>query len=164
VGGYAQRGLEESVHPPRSIGASGRPPLGLTVRARVARIEHIALWTEDIDRLARFYAEYFGAAVGLKYANPSKGFESRFLTFQSGTRMELMKTLVLRPLKYGPGIHRMGLTHLAFSLGSENRVDELTATLREAGFAVEDGPRRTGDGYYESVILDPDGNRLELTV
>ena len=58
----------------------------------------------------------------------------------------------------------MGLTHLAFSLGSESRVDELTATLREAGFAVEQGPRRTGDGYYESVILDPDGNRLELTL
>lgn len=130
----------------------------------MARIEHIALWTEDIERLASFYADYFGATVGPKYANPSKGFESRFLTFQTGTRLELMKTSMLRPLKYEPGIHRMGMTHLAFSLGSENHVAELTATLRNAGFAVEDGPRRTGDGYYESVILDPDGNRLELTV
>jgi lactoylglutathione lyase len=130
----------------------------------VARIEHIALWTEDIERLAKFYAEYFGAIVGPKYANPSKGFESRFLTFQTGTRLELMKTSMFRPLRYEPGIQRMGMTHLAFSLGSENHVDELTATLRNAGFAVEDGPRRTGDGYYESVILDPDGNRLELTV
>ena len=161
--GYAPRAREEIVRPRRSSGASGRP-LNFTVRPRVARIEHIALWTEDIDRLARFYAEYFGATVGPKYANPSKGFESRFLTFQSGTRLELMKTSVLRPLKYEPGVHRMGLTHLALSLGSENRVNELTATLREAGFAVEEGPRRTGDGYYESVILDPDGNRLELTV
>jgi lactoylglutathione lyase len=58
----------------------------------------------------------------------------------------------------------MGLTHIAFSLGSENRVDELTAALRAAGFTIVDGPRRTGDGYYESVILDPDGNRLELTL
>jgi lactoylglutathione lyase len=130
----------------------------------VARIEHIAMWTEDIERLAKFYAQYFGASVGPKYANRSKGFESQFLTFQNGARLELMKTSALRPLKYEPGIHRMGLTHLALSLGSENRVDELTATLREAGCKVEDGPRRTGDGYYESVILDPDGNRLELTV
>jgi len=129
----------------------------------VARIEHIALWTEDIERLAEFYAQYFGASVGAKYANPFKGFESRFLTFQDGARLELMKTSTLRPMKYDPGTHRMGLTHLALSLGSENRVDELTATLRDAGFKVEAGPRRTGDGYYESVILDPDGNRLELT-
>ena len=130
----------------------------------MAHIEHIALWTEDIERLARFYAQYFGASVGAKYGNPSKGFESRFLTFQNGARLELMKTSSLRPVKHEPGTHRMGLTHLALSLGSETRVDELTAILREAGFMVEDGPRRTGDGYYESVILDPDGNRLELTV
>jgi lactoylglutathione lyase len=129
----------------------------------VARIEHIALWTEDIERLASFYAEYFGASVGPKYENPSKGFESRFLTFQSGARLELMKTSAHRPAKYDPGIQRMGLTHLAFSLGSEDRVDQLTATLRAAGFTVVEGPRRTGDGYYESVTLDPDGNRLELT-
>jgi len=141
-----------------------RRPLKFTVRARVARIEHIALWTEDIERLANFYAKYLGATVGPKYANPSKGFESRFLTFQSGSRLELMKTSLLRPLKCEPGIQRMGMTHLAFALGSETRVDELTATLREAGFAVEHGPRRTGDGYYESVVLDPDGNRIELTV
>jgi len=130
----------------------------------VARIEHIALWTEDIERLARFYTQYFGASISPKYANPSKGFESRFLTFQSGSRLELMKTSTLQPLKYEPGSQRMGLTHLALALGSENLVDELTATLRDAGFVVEDGPRRTGDGYYESVVLDPDGNRLELTV
>ena len=130
----------------------------------MAHIEHIALWTEDIERLASFYAEYFGASVGPKYTNSSKGFESRFLRFQSGARLELMKTSALRPVKYDPGTHRMGLTHLAFSLGSENRVDELTATLRAAGFTIVDGPRRTGDGYYESVILDPDGNRIELTL
>lgn len=129
----------------------------------MARIDHIALWTEDIERLASFYAEHFGATVGPKYENPAKRFESRFLTFQSGTRLELMKTSVLRPVKHAPGCQRMGMTHLAISLGSENRVDELTATLRKAGFVVEDAPRRTGDGYYESVVLDPDGNRLELT-
>jgi lactoylglutathione lyase len=130
----------------------------------VPRIEHIAVWTNDIDRLASFYAEYFGATVGAKYANPSKGFESRFLTFQDGARLELMKTSMLRPVAHERGVQRMGITHLALSLGSESRVDELTATLGAAGFTVADGPRRTGDGYYESVILDPDGNRLELTV
>ena len=130
----------------------------------MARIEHVALWTEDIERLANFYAEYFGATIGAKYSNSSKGFESRFLTFQGGARLELMKTTTLRPTAYQPGVQRMGMTHLALSLGSEGRVDELTATLRAAGIAVEDGPRRTGDGYYESVVLDPDGNRLELTV
>ena len=128
------------------------------------RIEHIAVWTNDIDRLASFYAEYFGATVGAKYANPSKGFESRFLTFQDGARLELMKTSMLRPVAHERGVQRMGITHLALSLGSESRVDELTATLGAAGFTVADGPRRTGDGYYESVVLDPDGNRLELTV
>jgi len=130
----------------------------------VVLIEHIALWTEDIERLANFYAEYFGASVGSKYVNSSKGFESQFLIFQSGARLELMKTSTLRPVAYEPGAQRMGMTHLALSLGSESRVDELTARLRAAGFSVEEGPRRTGDGYYESVILDPDGNRLELTV
>ena len=130
----------------------------------MARIEHVALWTEDIERLANFYAEYFGATIGAKYSNSSKGFESRFLTFQDGARLELMKTTALRPTAYQPGVQRMGMTHLALSLGSEGCVDELTATLRAAGIAVEDGPRRTGDGYYESVVLDPDGNRLELTV
>jgi lactoylglutathione lyase len=130
----------------------------------VPRIEHIALWTPDVERLASFYAEYFGATVGTKYSNPTKGFESRFLTFQGGARLELMKTSTLRPVAHEPGVQRMGITHLALSLGSESRVDELTATLREAGFTIADGPRRTGDGYYESVVLDPDGNRLELTV
>jgi lactoylglutathione lyase len=130
----------------------------------VVRIEHIALWTDDVERLADFYAKYLGAHIGPRYVNPGKGYESRFLTFDSGARLELMKTSTLRPLTHEPGVQRMGLTHLAISLGTERRVDALTAELREAGFAVVDGPRRTGDGYYESVVLDPDGNRVELTV
>jgi lactoylglutathione lyase len=129
----------------------------------VAHIEHIALWTGDIERLAAFYARYFDASVDPPYRNPSKGFESRFVRFATGARLELMATTLLHPQKYAPGSERMGLTHLAVSLGSEQRVDELTATLRADGFVVESGPRRTGDGYYESVVLDPDGNRLELT-
>jgi lactoylglutathione lyase len=130
----------------------------------VARIEHIALWTDDIERLAEFYVKYLGAEVGPPYANPAKGFESRFLTFEGGARLELMRTSMLRPVRCESGAQRMGLTHLAISLGAQERVDELTRVLRQAGVAVLDGPRRTGDGYYESVVLDPDGNRLELTV
>jgi lactoylglutathione lyase len=126
------------------------------------RIEHVALWTEDIERLAAFYSTYLGARVGQSYVNASKGFESRFLSFEGGARMELMKTSSLGPVRYERGAERLGLTHLAFSLGGESRVDELTERLRRDGFTVIDGPRRTGDGYYESVVLDPDGNRIEL--
>lgn len=125
-------------------------------------IEHIALWTRDLDRLADFYVKYFGATAAAKYSNPAKGFESRFLTFESGARLELMQTTTLQPIVLERGAQRMGLTHLAMVVGTERRVDELTAALRADGFEVMDGPRRTGDGYYESVVLDPDGNRVEL--
>jgi lactoylglutathione lyase len=126
-------------------------------------IEHIALWTDDIDRLAGFYARYFAATIGAAYTNPAKGFASRFVTFASGARLELMQTTTLEPARHAPGAQRMGLTHLAIALGSEARVDEMTERLRRDGIVVLDGPRRTGDGYYESVVLDPDGNRIELT-
>jgi lactoylglutathione lyase len=128
------------------------------------RIEHVAFWTEDLDRLADFYSKYFGAIVGSKYVNLAKGYESRFLSFESGARIEVMRSSVLDPVKYERGAQRMGLTHLAIAVGSTQRVDDLTKRLRESGFEVVDGPRYTGDGYYESVVLDPDGNRIEVTV
>jgi lactoylglutathione lyase len=74
-----------------------------------------------------------------------------------------MASTQIRPVEFEPGAQRMGLTHLAISLGSEAAVDALTAQLRANGVPVLDGPRRTGDGYYESVVLDPDGNRIEIT-
>jgi len=129
----------------------------------MVRIEHVALWTEDLGRLVSFYTGHLGARAGPLYTNAAKGFESRFLTFAGGARLELMRTTTLQPVRHAPGAERLGLTHLALSLGSERRVDEVTGALRAAGCAVLDGPRRTGDGYYESVVLDPDGNRLELT-
>lgn len=127
------------------------------------RIEHIALWVDDLDALGTFYAKTFGAQVGPRYVNAAKGFESCFLTFESGARVELMKTTRLSPTRHAPGVERMGLTHLAISLGSEAAVDEITKRLRRDGITVLDGPRRTGDGYYESVVLDPEGNRIEIT-
>jgi lactoylglutathione lyase len=128
------------------------------------RIEHVAFWTEDLDRLADFYAKYFGATAGSKYVNLAKGYESRFLSLEGGARIEVMKSSTLNPMKHARGAHRMGLAHLALSVGSPQHVDELTDRLRRDGFEVLDGPRHTGDGYYESVVLDPDGNRIELTV
>ena len=127
------------------------------------RIEHAALWVDDLEATCAFYARYFGARVGERYENPSKGFASRFLSFASGARLEVMRTATLAPARLAPGAQRMGLAHLALSLGSDAEVDRLTAQLRADGFTVLDGPRRTGDGYYESVVLDPEGTRLELT-
>lgn len=127
------------------------------------RIEHVALWTHDIERLVCFYRAYFRASFAEKYANPSKGFESRFLTFASGARLEVMRTTAFSPIFHEPAAQRMGLTHLAFAIGSEHDVDDLTERLRRDGYQIVDGPRRTGDGYYESVVLDPDGNRIEIT-
>jgi lactoylglutathione lyase len=129
----------------------------------VTRIEHIALWVDDLDALSAFYARAFGAQIGSRYLNAAKGFESCFLTFDSGARIELMTTSRLSPARHAPGTQRMGLTHLAISLESEAAVDELTARLQSEGVTVVDGPRRTGDGYYESVVLDPEGNRIEIT-
>ena len=128
-----------------------------------ASIDHIALWTTDLERSKQFYARYFGAHAGREYANPSKAFKSFFLCFEGGTRLEVMQTSKLSPVVLEPGAERMGLTHIAISVGSVEQVDELTRRLNEDGFAILDGPRRTGDGYYESVALDPDGNRLEIT-
>ena len=126
------------------------------------RIEHIALWADDIESLCAFYSHYFGAVMGSRYENVSKGFSSRFLSFESGARIEVMTTATLHPARHVAGAQRMGLTHFAVSLGSEQAVDDLTRTLLQGGVPVVDGPRRTGDGYYESVILDPEGNRVEL--
>jgi lactoylglutathione lyase len=127
------------------------------------RIDHIALWTTDLERCKQFYARYFGAAAGADYVNPLKGFKSCFLSLEGGARIELMQTTMQSPIVIEPGAQRMGLTHFAICVGSPETVNALTCTLRDDGFAILDGPRRTGDGYYESVALDPDGNRIEIT-
>ena len=128
------------------------------------RIEHIAIWTHRLEDLKAFYETYFGATAGEKYVNPRKGFESYFLTFEGGARLELMRMPTIPASLNSVGTQSTGLIHFAMSVGSEAAVDQLTARLRADSYLVLDGPRRTGDGYYESVVLDPDGNRVEITV
>lgn len=126
-------------------------------------LDHFALWTTDLERLKAFYVTYFGATAGEKYVNPTRGFESYFLSFAGGARLEIMTQPSVaseRPL----GAPAAGYAHLAIAVGSVERVEALTETLRSAGFTIAGAPRWTGDGYYESVVLDPDGNVIELTV
>jgi len=133
-------------------------------RTMTMRIEHIAVWTKDLEALKDFYVLYFGARAGNKYVNPKKGFESYFLQFESGARMEIMSSVDLGPARNDGPNPAVGYAHLAFSSGSKEDVDSLTTRLQEAGFRLLSGPRTTGDGYYESLMLDPDGNHIEITI
>lgn len=125
------------------------------------RIDHIACWTTDIDRLSDFYARYFSAEIKLPYHNPAKNYTSRFLIFPEGGRMEVMHN---PQVTRGTADPHLGFIHVAFSVGSMEVVDQLTEQIKTDGFVHIDGPRWTGDGYYESVVLDPDGNRVEITL
>ncbi len=130
----------------------------------MVQLRHVAMWVTDIDGICAFYARHFDGRVGPLYENAAKGFASRFIEFASGARIEVMASTTLRLTSQMPGAQPMGWVHVALGLGSEQAVDALTERLRALGVPVIDGPRRTGDGYYESVVLDPEGNRIELTV
>lgn len=127
------------------------------------KIEHVAIWSRDIEKLKSFYEKYFNATSNAKYINPVKGFSSYFLSFQSGTRLEIMQMDSIPDSKNDPYKQFTGIIHLAFVLESKEKVDSLTKQLQEDGYEVMDGPRKTGDGYYESAVFDPDKNRLEIT-
>ena len=127
------------------------------------KIEHLAVWTRDIEVLRLFYEKYFGAEAGRRYVNPATGFSSYFLTFDGGARLEVMQMESVRESAHEPAGHYLGMAHLAISVGSKASVDRITELLRKDGFAVLSAPRVSGDGYYESVILDPAGNRVEIT-
>jgi lactoylglutathione lyase len=125
------------------------------------RINHVAIWVKDLERMKMFYEKYFQAKAGSKYFNPKKNFQSYFLSFDDQCRIEIMH----RPdIDDSDKNESFGITHLAISLGSKEKVDSLTALLRSDGYAIVGEPRTTGDGYYESVILDPENNRIEITV
>ena len=128
------------------------------------KVEHIAIWTNDLERLKAFYETYFDAQAGAIYENPVKGFLAYFLTLAEGCRLELMQPTAQPRCGYDHGNPPTGYGHLAFSVGSREIVDALTARLAGDGYEKLEGPRVTGDGYYESAMLDPDGNIIELTV
>ena len=125
------------------------------------RIEHVAMWVQDLEGMRDFYVRYFNGRSSPKYTNPRTGFTSYFITFTSGARLELMHRADV-PANLNSG-EAQGLTHLAMATGSREAVNQLTEMLRKDGCRVVGEPRTTGDGYYESVVLDPEGNRIEMT-
>ncbi|MDY7433453.1 MULTISPECIES: VOC family protein [Bacillus] len=125
------------------------------------RIEHTAIWVSDLERMKAFYETYFHGKANSLYHNEKKDFMSYFMTFDSGARLEIMKK---GDVTDQPSQTMTGWAHIAFSTGSKENVDELTERLKQDGFAVVSGPRTTGDGYYESVIEDEEGNLIEITI
>lgn len=134
------------------------------------KIEHIAIWVKDIDKVCEFYRKYFGGVVQSLYHNPTKQFTSRFVTFESGARLEIMHRpditvgTLNRDCMFHVEQEHLGYAHLSFSVGSKEEVDRLTQQMSNDGIQVVGQPRTTGDGYYESVVLDPEGNRVEITI
>lgn len=126
------------------------------------KIEHIALYVKDLEKEKAFFEKYFRAVSGSLYHNTRTEFRSYFLTFSDGARLELMHRPGLQGIDNAAA--RTGFIHLAFSMGSKEQVDSLTRQLKEDGFQVLSGPRTTGDGYYESCILDPENNQIEITL
>ncbi|MEY8371136.1 VOC family protein [Aerococcaceae bacterium 50-4] len=123
------------------------------------KIEHVALWVEDLERVKVFYEKYFEAKAGDKYHNPKTRFSSYFLTFEEGSRLELTNKKHLSPRI----ADALGYGHIALAVGDKTAVDAKTDQLVADGYPLLSGPRTTGDGYYESVLQDPEGNLVEIT-
>ena len=126
------------------------------------RIEHIALYVNDLEGAKNFFQTYFDAKANEGYHNLKTDFHSYFLTFTDGSRLEIMTKPDLTDS--GDLLNRFGYAHLAFSTGSKEAVDKLTAQMKTDGYPVISGPRTTGDGYYESCVLGFEGNVIEITV
>lgn len=126
------------------------------------KIEHVAYWVEDLEKVKSFYLDHFKASASELYHNRKKGFRSYFLTLGDGARIEIMN-MVDKRVSPEKG-HTLGLAHIALSLGSKEEVDRMTTYFSGKGIEIVGLPRTTGDGYYESVVADPEGNLIELTV
>ena len=126
------------------------------------KIEHIALYVEDLEQTKNFFIKYLGAKANDGYHNPRTNFRSYFLSFEDGARLEIMQRPEMVNLPKEAA--RTGYAHIAFSVGSREKVDALTAELKADGYDVVSGPRITGDGYYESCIVAMEGNQVEITV
>ena len=126
------------------------------------KIEHIAMYVQDLEKTRDFFVKYFAAKSNAMYHNPNTDFKSYFLSFDDGARLEIMQK---------PGVEaqtenqmRTGFIHVAISVGSKEQVDKLTETLKQDGYTVTSSPRTTGDGYYESCVVAVEGNLIEITV
>ncbi len=126
------------------------------------KIEHIAMYVNDLENTKDFFIKYFNAASNEGYHNQTTGFRSYFLYFEDGARLEIMNHPDIQD--NDKGIRRTGFIHIAFSVGSKKKVDELTRLLKNDGYEVLSGPRTTGDGYYESCVIGIEGNQIEITV
>lgn len=123
------------------------------------RIDHVAIWTDKLEEMRNFYVTYFGGISHTKYINPTKGFESYFIYFEGSVSLEIMKRIDIKDRPMG---EFMGLCHLAFAVENKEKLHEMTERFRTDGFVIVSEPRLTGDGFYESVVLDIDNNRIEL--
>ena len=125
------------------------------------RIEHIALYVNDLEAARDFFVTFLGGKSNDGYHNRNTDFRSWFISFDDGARLELMTKPGMADQE--KPLNRTGYAHIAFSVGSKEKVDSLTAELKNAGFEVVSGPRTTGDGYYESCIVAVEGNQIEIT-
>ena len=126
------------------------------------KIEHIAMYVNDLEAARDFFVKYLGGVSNDGYHNKNTDFRSYFISFDDGARLELMNKPGLDDME--KPLNRTGYVHIAFSVGSKEKVDELTAHLKAEGFDAISGPRTTGDGYYESCVVVIEGNQIELTV
>ena len=126
------------------------------------KIEHIAMYVNDLEAARDFFAEYLGGQSNDGYHNKNTDFRSYFICFDGGARLEIMTKPEMKNQE--KPLNRTGYAHIAFSVGSKEKVDELTERLKSDGFEVVSGPRTTGDGYYESCVVVIEGNQIEITV
>jgi len=126
------------------------------------KIHHIAIWVRDLEKMKSFYEKYFSGLSGHKYHNPLKNFTSYFIKFEAGAQIELMHKPGIVRYDNEPTEAVQGIAHIAISVGSREKVNALTRQLQNDGYQVLSEPRVTGDNYYESVVCDPEMNRLEI--
>lgn len=125
-------------------------------------LEHVAIWTNRHEELRDFYVTFFNGICSDKYTNTNTGFESYFITFEDGARLELMRRNGIPENLNNPIDQHLGIIHLAFHVNTMTEVDRISELFHKEGYEILRGPRKTGDGYYEFETLDPDNNRLEI--
>ena len=126
------------------------------------KIEHIAMYVNDLEQAKEFFVKYLNGKANKMYHNIKTDFRSYFISFDDGARMEIMNKPEMSDIE--KPVNRTGYIHVAFSVGSREKVNELTNFLKTDGYEVISGPRTTGDGYYESCIIAVEGNQIEITV